>query len=83
MGQRNIKPFELTHTHSDSPVRSYEKVYLHLFLESKRNAILLQSTVVLCMGWMRSWPIMPVHSKIPNCTFTFSDNPLLTQQNDS
>ena len=26
---------------------------------------------------------MPVHSKIPICTFTFSDNPLLTQQDDS
>ena len=32
---------------------------------------------------MRSWPIMPVHSKIPICTFTFSDNPLLTPQDDS
>ena len=28
-----------------------------------------------------SWPIMPVQSKI--CTFTFSDNPLLRQQDDS
>ena len=26
---------------------------------------------------------MPVHSKIPICTFTFSDNPLLTPQDDS
>ena len=26
---------------------------------------------------------MPVHSKIPICTFTFSDNPLLILQNDS
>ena len=26
---------------------------------------------------------MPVHSKIPICTFTFSDNPLLTPENDS
>ena len=26
---------------------------------------------------------MPVHSKIQICTFTFSDNPLLTQQDDS
>ena len=25
---------------------------------------------------------MPVHSKIPICTFTFSDNPLLTPQDD-
>ena len=32
---------------------------------------------------MRSWPIMPVHSKIPICTFTFSDNPLLKPQDDS
>ena len=38
-----------------------------------------QSTVVLC----RFWPIMPVHSKIPICTFTFSDNPSLTPQDDS
>ena len=30
-----------------------------------------------------SWPIMPVHLKIPICTFTFSDNPLLTPQDDS
>ena len=26
---------------------------------------------------------MSVHSKIPICTFTFSDNPLLTLQDDS
>ena len=26
--------------------------------------------------------IMPVHFKIPICTFTFSDNPLLTPQDD-
>ena len=40
-----------------------------------------QSTVVLCiLGWTRSWPIMPVHSKIPICTFIFSHNPLLTLQ---
>ena len=26
---------------------------------------------------------MPVHSKIPICTFTFSDNSLLTPQDDS
>ena len=26
---------------------------------------------------------MPVHSKISICTFTFSDNPLLTPQDDS
>ena len=32
---------------------------------------------------MRSWPIMPVYSKILICTFTFSDNPLLTSQDDS
>ena len=32
---------------------------------------------------MRSWPIMPVHTKILICTFTFSDNPLLTPQDDS
>ena len=25
---------------------------------------------------------MPAHSKIPICTFTFSDNPLLTPQDD-
>ena len=32
---------------------------------------------------MRSWPIMPVHLKIPICTFTFSDHPLLKLQNNS
>ena len=30
-----------------------------------------------------SWLIMPVHSIIPICIFTFSDNPLLTPQEDS
>ena len=32
---------------------------------------------------MRSWPIMPVHSEIPICTFIFGDNPLLTLHDDS
>ena len=34
-------------------------------------------------GWTRSWPIMSVHSKILICTFTFSDNSLLSPQDDS
>ena len=42
-----------------------------------------QSTVVLCIGWTRSWPIMPVHLKFRIYAFTFSDNPLLTPQDDS
>ena len=32
---------------------------------------------------MRSWHIMPVHSNILICTFTFSDNPLSTPHDDS
>ena len=39
-----------------------------------------QSTVELCIGMDE---VMPVHLKIPICTFTFSDNPLLTPQDDS
>ena len=48
-----------------------------------------QCTVLLCLcitkydstlyiGMDEAWPITPVHWKILICTFTFSDNPLLT-----
>ena len=37
----------------------------------------------LYIGMDEVFAIMPVHSKIPNCTFTFSDNSLLTPQDDS
>ena len=47
-----------------------------------------QSTITkysstLYNGMDEVWPIMPVHLKIPICTFNFSDNPLLTPQVDS
>ena len=43
-----------------------------------------QSMVVLCIiGMDEVWPIKPVHSKIQIYTFTFSDTPLLTLQDDS
>ena len=77
--------------HLDYQSKRFERTQLHIFLHLQLTAIrffvycstLSQSTVVLCIGLTRSWPIMPVHSKIQIYTFTFSGNPLLTQKDDS
>ena len=39
--------------------------------------------ITLYIGKDEDLAIMPVHLKFQIYTFTFSDNPLLTQQNDS
>ena len=55
-----------------------------MYLINFVDVLILHHTVVLSIleGLTRSWPIMPVHSQIPICTFSFSDNPLLTPQKD-
>ena len=46
-------------------------------------AIITKYDSTLYIGMEEALPIMPVHSKVLICTFTFSDNPLLIPQDDS
>ena len=60
----------------------YVRTYAYLLLVVGGLHIITKYSST-CMGWTRSCPIMPVHLKILIYTFTFSENLLLTLQDDS